>query len=179
MAMENPAWTAGGAITIGHEIITGSALPGAAPVANLGQTDHPAANARIAARLIGPRPTGPWNQDDALLQALCLPSVKLEMVVLITTHGSDEDIVKVLGKWDTFLKTYPRGEGNPWAVVGSVPAFWYDTAALDFKRKEPTLKGPELIKAVRRLMHIKRPPAAKAATRPVKVRTPKLVGGTS
>ncbi len=114
------------------------------------------------------RPVGPLNQDDALDAALnLLPSFRIEAE---RRPMSDDEIFRELIKWPSQMKGYD-GRGNPWAVTGgSRPAFWYDTAALDGfpDRKRPTLEGGDLVKAVRRVLHIRKPRPTKADQQPVR-----------
>lgn len=184
LAAEVRTWTAGGVVLIGEELVD----PGAKPVANLGQLDHPESNRRIADRLIGrsaekasgkPHRPGPMNQDDALLQACDLPEVRDELGRLTAEGGADNEILEALAKWPRILKTYPNGTGNPWATTGGVvPKFYYDSDVDSYGRpaadyRGATLHGEDLVKATRRNLHIPRPRPSRADGQSVRVRKPK------
>jgi hypothetical protein len=119
---------------------------------------------------------GPLNQDDALIHATALPEVRDPLSMLVGEGATDDQIFRELIKWPS---VYVAGSatGNAWSVRGgSIPAFWYDTDALeqqDRARKlkpgvKPTLEGVDLVKAVRRLLHIRKPRPTKADHQPVR-----------
>jgi hypothetical protein len=124
-----------------------------------------AANQRPTAK---PGPIGPMNQDHAL-RAACelLPQLVIESQ---RRPMADDEIEKALKGWKAERKSYDHGQGNPWAVDGAGlrgPRYWYDTAAMDdFPVRQhgwpATLEGAELIAAVRRVLHIRRPRPSRA-----------------
>ncbi len=119
---------------------------------------------------------GPYNQDDALLRACALVAAELDP---LRDGGTDDAIFRALIQWPS-PRDSGAGRGNPWATIGgSAPRFYYDTDAFYYTDamdnlgtlkavKSATLEGAELVKAVRRVYHIRKPKATKADQQPVR-----------
>ena len=112
---------------------------------------------------------GPLNQTDALILATALPSVRDAISTLVAEGGDNDAIHRALIQWSSHKWAPARADqGNAWAVRGgSIPAFWYDSDVSGWPGPgKHTLVAGDLIKAVRKALHIPVKKAKKAKPSP-------------